>query len=106
VKQLVITILAAVFSAAGCAAHYHTLRNGHIDVYLRAPRAQSVSLVVSGETFEALPAARTGIGTWKVTLDRANEFTYFYLVDGKAYLPDCPLRERDDFGADNCVFSP
>jgi hypothetical protein len=43
---------------------------------------------------------------WKVTLSRLNEFKYFYLVDGKAYLPDCRLRENDDFGSNNCVFSP
>jgi len=106
VKLLVIPILAVVFAAEGCAAHYHTIRNGYVDVYLKAPRAQSVSLVVSGDTFEKVPAVRTQLGMWKVSLNRANEFKYFYLVDGKVYLPDCPLRERDDFGADNCVFSP
>lgn len=98
--------MAAVVFSAGCSAHHHTIRNGHVDVYLKAPRAQSVSLVVSGDTFEKIPAVQTRLGAWKVTLDRANEFKYFYLVDGKVYLPDCPLRERDDFGADNCVFSP
>ena len=101
-----IPILAAVFTAGGCSAHYHTIHNGHVDVYLKAPQAQSVSIVVSGDTFEKVPAVRTQLGTWKVTLNRANEFKYFYLVDGTVYLPDCPLKERDDFGADNCVFSP
>jgi len=101
-----IPILAAVFMAGGCSAHYHTIRDGHVDVYLKAPQAQSVSLVVSGDTFEQVQAARTELGDWKVTLIRAREFKYFYLVDGKVYLPDCLLKERDDFGSDNCVFSP
>jgi hypothetical protein len=105
VKKWAITILAAVFSV-GCSAHYHTICNGQAEVYLKAPGAQSVFLVVSGAVFEKVPAVRTQPDTWKVTLDRAYEFKYFYLVDGTVYLPDCLLKERDDFGADNCVFSP
>jgi hypothetical protein len=101
-----IPIMAAVFAAGGCSSHYHTIRNGHVDIYLEAPQARSVALVVSGDTLEKVPAARNQLGAWKVTLNRANGFKYFYLVDGNVYLPDCPLRERDDFGADNCVFSP
>jgi hypothetical protein len=104
--QLMIPILASVLTAAGCSAHYHTIRNGRVDLYLQAPRAQAVSIVVSGEAFEELPAARTGFGTWKVTLDRAHEFKYFYRVDGDVFLPECLFKERDDFGTENCVFSP
>lgn len=106
VKHLVIPILATVLTVGGCSAHYHTIRNGQVEVYLEAPRARSVSIVVSGEAFEKVPAARTGFGTWKVTLNRADEFKYFYLVDGEVFLPECLFKERDDFGADNCVFSP
>jgi hypothetical protein len=101
-----IPILAAAIMAAGCASHYHTIRDGQVEVYLKAPQARSVSLVVSGDTFQQVPAARNQFGDWKVTLGRANEFKYFYLVDGDFYLPDCRLKERDDFGADNCIFSP
>lgn len=101
-----IPIMATVLATGGCSTHYHTIRNGQVDVYLDAPQAQSVSLVVAGEIFERVPAARTQLGAWKVTLNRAKEFKYFYLVDGNVYLPDCPLRERDDFGANNCVFLP
>jgi hypothetical protein len=101
-----IPLLATVIAAGGCSAHYHTVRNGRVEVYLQAPQAQSVSLVLSGDTFETVPAVRTRLGTWKATLNRVNEFKYFYLVDGNVYLPDCPLRERDDFGADNCILSP
>jgi hypothetical protein len=106
VKRRTILILAAVLWAGGCCDHYHVMRDGRTEIYLKAPQAQSVALVMSGDSFEQVHAARTRFGTWKVTLNRTTEFTYFYLVDGKVYLPDCLLKERDDFGAENCVFTP
>ena len=105
-KQSIVSVLAAVFVAGGCTAHYHIINNGHVEMFLTAPQAQSVVLVISGDTFQQVQALRDDSGMWKVTLSRLNEFKYFYLVDGKAYLPDCRLKENDDFGSNNCVFSP
>lgn len=98
--------MAAVFVAGGCAAHYHVINSGNVEMYLAAPQAQSVVLVISGDPFQQVRARQNASGVWKVTLNGLNEFKYFYLVDGKAYLPDCRLRENDDFESNNCVFSP
>jgi hypothetical protein len=106
VKPSIISVVAAVFVAGGCAAHYHNINNGHVEIFLAAPRAQSVVLVVAGDPYQQVQALRGDSGIWKVTLNRTSEFKYFYLVDGKTYLPDCRLRENDDFGSNNCVFSP
>jgi hypothetical protein len=106
VKQSIVLVLAAVFLAEGCTAHYHVINNGHVEMYLTAPQAQSVVLVVSGDPFQQVQALQDASGMWKVTLSGLHEFKYFYLVDGKAYLPDCTLNENDDFGSNNCVFSP
>ena len=105
-KQSIVSVLAAVFVAGGCTAHYHIIYNGNVEMYLSVPQAQSVVLVVSSDPFQQVQALREDSGMWKVTLNRPSEFKYFYLVDGKAYLPDCRLREKDDFGSNNCVFSP
>jgi hypothetical protein len=106
VKPSIISVLAAVFVAGGCATHYQVITSGHVEMFLKAPQAQSVVLVVSSDPFQQVQAQGDASGVWKVTLNRLNEFKYFYLVDGKAYLPDCRLRENDDFGSNNCVFSP
>jgi hypothetical protein len=90
----------------GCVSHYHVIDSGHVEMYLVAPRAQSVILVVSGDPFQQLKARRDDSGMWKVSLNRVSEFKYFYVVDGKSYLPECRMRENDDFGSNNCVFSP
>jgi len=106
VKQSIVSVLAAVFVAGGCTAHYQIINSGHVEMFLTAPQAQSVVLVISGDPFQQVQALRDDSGTWKVTLNGLHEFKYFYLVDGKTYLPNCRLRENDDFESNNCVFSP
>jgi hypothetical protein len=98
-------LLAAVLMGGGCTAHHSMVRNGKVEMYLTAPQAQSVVLVIAGDPFQKVPASRDDAGAWKVTLNHAGEFKYFYLVDNKAYVPDCRMREQDDFGSDNCVFT-
>ena len=105
-KQSIISVLTVLFVAGGCTAHYHVIDNGKVEMYLTAPQAESVVLVISGDPFREVQAMRDDSGIWKVTLNRLNEFKYFYLVDGKAFLPDCPFKENDDFGSNNCIFSP
>ena len=105
-KPSIVSVLAAVFVAGGCTAHYQIINSGHVEMFLTAPQAQSVVLVISGDPFQQLQARQDASGVWKVTLNQLSKFKYFYLVDGKTYLPDCRLRENDDFGSDNCVFSP
>jgi hypothetical protein len=102
----IISVVAAVYVSGACAAHYHNITNGRVEMFLTAPQAQSVVLVVSSDPFQQVQALQDDSGIWKVTLNRLREFKYFYLVDGKAYLPDCHLKENDDFGSNNCVFSP
>jgi hypothetical protein len=106
VKPRIISVLAAVLVVGGCTTHYQVVTSGHVEMFLTAPQAQSVVLVVSSDPFQQVQARRDASGMWKVTLNRLSEFKYFYLVDGKTYLPDCRLRENDDFGSNNCVFSP
>jgi hypothetical protein len=107
VKIGLVAVLAAAFvMAGGCAGHYHVIQSDHVDIYLTASQAQSVILVISSDPFQQIQALRDDSGQWRVSLKRLNEFKYFYLVDGQAYLPDCRLKENDDFGSNNCVFSP
>ncbi len=55
-----------------------------------------------------LPILREHIDseTWRVTLPGEYEFTYFYMIDGKPFLPPCRFTEKDDFGSENCIFVP
>lgn len=106
-KQIITLILASVL-VSGCSTyfHYSVANNENVELFLSAPDAKSVVLVISGNHFRKIEAVRSSSDIWKTTLMGSKEFRYFYLVDGRMYLPDCKFREKDDFGSDNCVFTP
>jgi hypothetical protein len=41
-----------------------------------------------------------------VSVPAGLQFSYFYLVDGEVYVPECAFSESDGFGSRNCVFVP
>lgn len=91
--------------AAGCASHYVHQDGERADFYLYCPQAHDVALATSLDEFVPRRAHRNGHDLWVVTVPADHEFSYFYLVDGKVFKPDCRMVEQDDFGGTNCVFS-
>jgi hypothetical protein len=91
----------------GCTSHHFFTKNsGKLVLYLNAPEANEVLFASSVDNFRAHKAGRTSEGLW-ITGDLVDrEFRYFYIVDGKTYTPDCQYREKDDFGAINCIYQP
>jgi hypothetical protein len=78
---------------------------GFVSFYLKMKGARSVDFLYSVDDYRNHPAVRINEGTWEVRVPYEGQFTYFYKVDGKVFIPECPLREKDDFGAENCLFS-
>jgi hypothetical protein len=70
------------------------------------PEAKIVYFSTSLDDFALYRTKKLESGIWEVAVPATQEFTYFYKVDGNFYLPDCKLREKDDFGDENCVFMP
>jgi hypothetical protein len=101
----VLTALSAVLLLAGCAGHYTREEAGRVHLYLRDGRAAEVDFASSLDGFALHRLEKTGSKTWEVTLPNTEEFRYFYRVDGRIYLPDCPQRELDDFGSYNCLYT-
>lgn len=91
---------------AGCATHYYKIDTDAVNLYLRMPEAKTVYFSTSLNDHELYPTKKLESGIWVVAQPANREFTYFYKVDGIIYLPDCKLREKDDFGDENCVFMP
>ena len=90
---------------AGCGTHYHRSDGNEVTLILRKFQAKQVVLACSLDGFKSHAAERVS-GRWVVRLPADEAFTYFYRVDGIPFLPDCPLKESDDFGSHNCIFDP
>jgi hypothetical protein len=103
---LLARLLAVAFFIAGCAGHSYHREDDRVHLRLRDGHAREVLFSSSLEGFGLQRAQKTGEATWEVTVPNRGEFTYFYIVDGKVHLPDCPYREKDDFGAYNCLYKP
>lgn len=105
-RSFALTTAVLLLIATGCATHYHRARPDGVHFFLRVAHAGRVEMARSGSVFGIYEAQRVGSELWSVTVPSGEAFRYFYLVDGKSYLPDCPLREADDFGSQNCIFQP
>jgi len=99
-------LLALCILWLGCAPHTQQIQGDNITLLLRAPQARRVVLVCSLDGFRPRAARQDRSGRWSVTLPAGAPFTYFYHVDGRPFTPDCPLKEKDDFGSQNCIFDP
>ena len=99
-------MIAVSLLGAGCATHYYKINADWVNLYLRLPEAKIVYFSTSLDEFALYRTKKLASGIWEVALPASREFTYFYKVDGVIYLPDCKLREKDDFCDENCVFIP
>ena len=105
-KHLVIVTLILTIGLAGCANHFYQVKKYTVHFYLEKPGAHTVSFICSRDGYKTHPAKKIDSQTWIVKIPAVSEFTYFYIVDGKVFLPPCRFTEKDDFGAKNCLFIP
>ena len=75
-------------------------------MYLDSPGANEVMFASSVDNFRVHKAKPKSRGVWVVKELADKEFRYFYMVDGKMFVPNCRYREKDDFGAVNCIYQP
>ena len=104
---LVILFVLLPFALSGCASsHYIEKNKDSLQIFLKMPEATSVQFASSVDAHKIHDARQNKSGLWQVTLPLGLEMKYFYIVDGKVYLPECQFKERDDFGSENCLYIP
>jgi hypothetical protein len=92
---------------SGCAPHHFIDRQSDVvTVYLDAPKASEVIFVSSADSFQKHETQKNSRGVWAIGNLADREFYYFYIVDGRVYVPDCRYREIDDFGGTHCIYQP
>jgi hypothetical protein len=105
-KRLITATLFLSIGLTGCANHFYQVKESLIHIYLEKPEAYTVSFASSEDGYKLRQAKKIDSRTWLVTMPVGLEFTYFYVIDGIAYVPSCRFKEKDDFGSENCVFIP
>lgn len=107
-RRLFLLLGALVVLPAGCSGRHYTVPSDQgTHFYLEAPGAATVQFASSLDAYALHAAGRVGVTTWEITVPPGEvEFMYFYVVDGKIFLPECPFHENDDFGSKNCIYRP
>ncbi len=99
--------IAMLFLATGCAPrHFIDRQDSGVRVFLDDPNAAEVLFASSVDGFRVRPTTRDPRGLWVIDDLADREFRYFFIVDGRVYIPPCRYREKDDFGATNCIYQP
>jgi len=101
---MLLAVFFVAFSLSGCGTHYFRDGGKAVRVYLKYRGATTVLFACSLDRFRLRAAERAGGDTWMVEIPSGAEFSYFYVVDGRTYVPPCPLKEQDDFGSENCIY--
>lgn len=106
-KQFSALVLLASLLISGCATHYTERPTPNtVELHLFNPSAKEVFFYSSTNDFTPQAMQRNTWRYWTVTVEIDQQFKYFYIVDGKVVIPECDLREQDDFGRYNCIYSP
>jgi hypothetical protein len=98
-------ILGMCIFVAGCSTHYYKVDGPEVSVYLKKTYAGNAQFACSLDDYEPREVREVD-GHWVITLPAGSGFRYFYIVDGSAFIPPCRLKEKDDFGSENCIFEP
>ena len=101
-----IAIMLITGMLAGCAAHSQKIKDGRVFLYLKGNWEQPAYVVSSLDRFQKHPLTRENRNTWVAVFPTDREFSYFFLLGDQPFIPDCKLKEKDDFGSENCIFMP
>ena len=102
-RRLLLLFFCVLLTA--CGTHYYRINENDMIFILKRSKAKKVALFCSLDGFKPRMAQKVS-GRWEVKLPADEVFRYFYQVDDMLFLPDCQMKEMDDFGSTNCIFDP
>ena len=105
-RRCLISVFAALILMSGCARSFYRVADDRVTFYLDLPDAQQVYFAYSLDEYRLHEIKKKPAGTWTIAVPADIEFRYFFIVDEAVHLPDCKIREADDFGSENCIFEP
>lgn len=105
-KTILSLLSMAIVLTAGCAVHEYKVIGQELHIYLKDKEAEKVYVLCSLDEYTPRKATDDGAGTWEAVLPSDMEFRYFFLVNDEVVIPSCDMKEKDDFGSENCVYVP
>ncbi|MCK4503281.1 MAG: hypothetical protein KAU22_09605 [Desulfuromonadales bacterium] len=103
-KYFVLLILLALY-LGGCAPKHFVAKDSDLlTFFLQNGEAKRVQFASSYDRYLLHDATQNSSGVWQIEVPASLELKYFYIVDGSMYVPECRLKERDDFGSENCLY--
>ena len=107
-RLLLVLIGAVLILSSGCAGsnHYYKEVEEQLHIYLKYPEAEKVHFFSSLDQFQPHEALKNEKGVWDISVPSGQEITYFYIVDGEIFTPECELMAIDDLGGKNCIYLP
>lgn len=106
IKTLLLAISLAALLAGCTSAHYTRSNSQMVTLFLKMPTAGKVQFASSLDNYRIHDTRKKASGRWEVLVPKNAKFSYFYIVDGRNYVPDCRYKETDDFGSQNCIYLP
>lgn len=94
-----------LFAFSACISHHYRMDGDRMILSLRYPDAKKVVLFCSLDGFKPIVAQKVS-NNWESEVPAGKPFKYFYRVDDTLFLPNCLMREKDDFGFENCIYDP
>ena len=105
-SRRIVFLILTVWALGGCAGHSQKIKGDQVHLFLKDTSRRPVFFASSLDGFQHHPLTRDTKNVWRIILPADQEFRYFYIVDNQPFIPDCPYREKDDFGSENCIFAP
>ncbi|MCD8492099.1 MAG: hypothetical protein LRY50_02770 [Geovibrio sp.] len=96
-------VMLMLIICAGCSQHSFSPKGGMLLAEFKVKDAGQVSFYHSSDGF-AENKTELSDGKWRASVKQEEHFTYFLTVDGKVFLPDCGMKQQDDFGGEICIY--
>jgi hypothetical protein len=103
-KQGVVLVL-LFFGLSACISHHYRIDGDRMIMVLKYPDAKKVVLFCSFDGFKPRAANKVS-SKWESIVPAGETFRYFYQVDDQPFVPECAMKEKDDFGFENCIYDP
>lgn len=99
--------LTVLLGLQGCVMqHQAQVIDGQVALSLYAPQAKKVQFASSLDRYAVQEISAMQGEAWVIRGLPNREFQYFYLVDGRFFVPECRYRQEDDLGTTNCRYMP